>query len=615
MMDHKEPLYPRSLYRSLPSLFLHRVEERGQQPLFGSKQENGWKTIGYREALGQIKRLFMALRELHVQSGERLAIIAPNSPRWAMADLAILSAGGVTVPIYPNEMVSGIEKILAETQAVGLFVGGEEAREKVRQVVPHLSDLRFVIDLQGEPEKTGAVAGRAKPLREAYDALQARYARHEDFDAFFAAQEQIDPSDLATIIFTSGTSGEAKGVMLTHGQLLNNLEAALQVIPLQSGDRLLSFLPLSHSFERTCGLYAPIYAGAEVFYAPSVAEVDSALREVSPTVIIGVPRSCEKMAERIEERERRAARPLRFLFRRHLAAELQAAYNRQGDNAPYRWIAPFYRWLGRKLFWPKIAQGLGGRLRLMVIGGAALPPSLAEWINALGLCVLPGYGLTEAGPVVSVNPLQAKRLDTVGLPLPGVEVRVNPAGELLVRSPSVMSGYFQREEETRQALDSEGWLHTGDLATLDAQGYITLCGRIKDLIITSGGKNIAPQPLESALASQPLVEQVCVLGEGRPYLVALIVPSKERLCAFGREKNLGHLPYEELLQRPEVETLFQHYIEETNRRFPPYAHLRKIALLATPFSTESGELTTTLKIKRRQIEERQRALLDCLYAQ
>jgi long-chain acyl-CoA synthetase len=420
----------------------------------------------------------------------------------------------------------------------------------------------------------------------------------------------VGTGQLATIIYTSGTTGEPKGVMLTHGALVSNIQGAAQVLRVSDADVGLSFLPLSHAFERMVS-WVYLYCGVQLIFAESFDTIGRDLSLVKPTVLTAVPRVYEKLQARVMEKGLSGSASRVALFRWALRAGLagaRPALRGQKAGVLPRWQAR----LGDRLVWTRVRAAVGGRLRLLVSGSAPLPNDVAEFFAAAGLPITEGYGLTETAPALTVNPPDAQRIGTVGKPLPGVEIRIAEDGEILARGPNLMAGYYNKPDVTAEIV-RDGWLHTGDVGSIDAEGYLSITDRKKDLIVTSGGKNVAPQPIESVLKSSPLVSEAVVIGDRRNFVAALIVPDftalERRLKALGRAPGA----HEELVTRDDVVSLYQEIVDALNRDLSPYERIRRIKVLPTEFSIDSGELTPTLKVKRKDVTRKWAAAIEDMY--
>jgi long-chain acyl-CoA synthetase len=589
--------------RTLIRLFFDTVATWHKPAQFLRRQEGGWERISADRALVDVESLGLGLRHLHVERGDRIAILAENRYEWAVADLAILGIGAVTVPVYPTLTADQTRAILAHSGARGAIVSSAEQLAKVRTVQGALPHLEFLVPMDAVP-----LAG---PREHSWDKVAGRGAisRSADPLLFRAEADRVLPEDLATIIYTSGTTGEPKGAMLSHANISGNAEAGLKVIDLRPTDVNLSFLPLSHVFERMAGLYTMMAAGVSTAFARSIDTVAQDAMEVHPTILTGVPRFFEKVRARVLENARSQPLLRRGVFYWGLGEGLRKARAHLARRPYLSPLAP----LADHLVAARVRERVGGRLRLAISGGAPLHPMVLEFFFAMGIPVIEGYGLTETSPVICLTPLGREKPGSVGPPLPGIEVRIGEEGEILTRGPHVMLGYWNAPEATEQAMRG-GWFHTGDVGHLDEEGYLHITDRLKDLLVTAGGKNVTPQPLENRLKGSKWVAEAVVLGDGRPYVVALIVPNFERLERLARTQGWPFASRAELLARPEILGIFQRRVDRLNATLAPFEQIKRFTLLEREMTLEGGELTPTLKVRRRVVQERHAALIEKLYA-
>jgi len=580
--------------------FRRSRERRGDAPLFLAKRENAWRAWSYAEVDRQSALLARFLAASGVAPGDRVLLFAENRPEWGIADLAIMRAGAVTVPAYTTHRPADLVYLLDHSGAKAAVVSTPQLLARLHAALDEVRGVQMVIcvdpcdhDAPGHVRQVGwdeaLAAGAAAP--------------EVDFT------DRAGPDDLACFIYTSGTSGRPKGVMLSHGNILANVGGAIRLLERAGlGEEVfLSFLPLSHAYEHTAGLHFPIAIGARVYYAEGMEHLARNFAETRPTIVTCVPRLFEVMHQRIcREMERRWGLRARLFFR---AVELG---RKRYEKVPLTLAERIEDRLLERLVRRRVAERFGGRLKAMVSGGAPLPYEVGVFFLALGLPVLQGYGMTEASPVISCNPPDACRIETVGPPLEGVEVRIAEDGEILVRGPNVMKGYYRDPVATAEALEG-GWLHTGDVGVLDPDGYLRITDRKKDIIVNSGGDNIAPQKVEGILCLEPEIAQAVVYGDRRPYLVALVVPDPEFLAAFARANGLSCEP-QRLVEHPGVREAVQRAVERANRQLSVMERVRRFALLPQPFSIEDGTLTPTLKVRRQTVYERHRELIESLYA-
>ena len=588
---------------TLSDLFYGSVDGFRKPEHLRYKQGGAWRAWSSDELRAAVEETSMGLASLGLDRGDHVAILSENRPEWAFADMAVLALGGADVPIYPSLPAAQVRYILADSEAKAVFVSNATQAAKVAEARGGLEGLKHVIAF--EPVE-GALA--LEELR-----ARGREALAKEKDAVRTRAARVKASDLATIIYTSGTTGDPKGVMLTHGNLVSNTLGAAKFLPqLQPDWTCLSFLPLCHVFERTAGHNLMLYAGATIAYAESVERVADNMVEVRPQIMSSVPRLYEKMYARVHEKVAKDPKWRQAVFRWALAVGRAGFQARVARRSP----GPLLRLklaLAERLVFAKIKERTGGRLEIFVSGGAPLSREIAEFFGAADILICEGYGLTETSPVITCNRPERLRPGSVGQPIEGVEVKIAEDGEILTRGPHVMRGYYKKPEATREAIDPEGFFHTGDIGTLDADGYLSITDRKKDLLVTSGGKKIAPQPIENVLKRSPLVAEAVVLGDRRKYAAALIVPEFGALER--RLKDLGRPPGEraELVRRDDVVALYREIVDALNRELSQFERIKQFRLLPREFTIESGELTPTVKVRRRAVEQNWAAEIEEMY--
>jgi long-chain acyl-CoA synthetase len=561
-----------------------------------------------RRYFDEIRHLSLGLVSLGVTPGDRVALMSESRPEWLIADAAILTAGAASVPIYPNLPAAQVRYILADSRARAVIVADEEQAAKVRVARADLPDLSAVVVVD-RGDDTGVSDGEhslAEMLGRGHDRL-----RHENGlgREYKEAAMAIRPDALATIIYTSGTTGDPKGVMLTHAAIVANLLGVDGMIDVTDEDVALSFLPLSHALERTV-MYFYLYKGATVTFAESLDTIGRDLVRVSPTVMTGVPRVYEKLHARILAGVAQAPPARRAIFAWAIRVGLARAHAELTGQKPSL-AARLQQPLADRLVFSKIRERTGGRLRFVVSGGAPLSTTVASFLFAVGIPVVEGYGLTETAPVLTVNPLKAPRLGTVGKALRQVELRIAADGEILARGPNLMTGYFGKPDATAEAI-KDGWFHTGDIGRLDDDGYLLITDRKKELIVTAGGKNVAPQPIELWVKRHPLVAEAMLIGDRRQFISALVVPDFSALTSHLAEEP--DTDRASLVARPDVAALYEKIVTDANYDLPRYEQIKKFALLPTEFTVATGELTPTLKVKRRVVSEKWADEIEALYA-
>ncbi|HZS10161.1 MAG TPA: long-chain fatty acid--CoA ligase [Blastocatellia bacterium] len=595
--------------RTINELFMQAVSRRADRVIMRYKRQKVWHEITGAQLDERVRNVSLGLVRLGVEPGDRVALLAESSPEWSIADYAILACGGINVPVYPTQSVEQVGFILRNSGARVLFVSNQKQLKRVQPALDSLGGSGpKLIMFESPKEEIRAVT--------LLDDLEKRGAeeRTRRPGIYREMVTKAQPDDLATIIYTSGTTGEPKGVMLTHRNLVTDALRSAEVFSLNPDDEALSFLPLAHVFERTV-LYIYMHLGVRVSFARGVEYVAEDIREVRPTVVTAVPRLFERILATINKKAADAPPAQQKVFQRALKIGREiAALRDQRKSVPFTLRLQYG--LYDRLVFSKWREAVGGRIRFFVSGGAALPTEIALTFAGAGLIILQGYGLTETSPVVAVNRLDDNRFGTIGQAIPGVKVKTAEDGELLVQGDIVMQGYYQNAEETEKALERQGdgvWFRTGDIGTIDEGGFIRITDRKKDLIKTSLGKYIAPQMIENLIRGIPLVEQVVVIGNSRKYPAALIVPGFEGLRAYADSLSLNVRDKAELVRHPRVVEFFKKKVDEVTRELAPYEKIKKIALLEKEFTIESGELTPTLKVRRRFVEEKYREVIDALY--
>ncbi len=592
--------------QNLNDLFLDAVERFGSKAAALRYKANGvWHDVTHQEVARRVKRTALGLRELGVQPGDRVAILAPNCPEWAIADFACLSIRCADVPVYPTLPAKQAAYVLRDSGAVAVFVADAGQYAKVADHRADLPALRHVIMFAGDASVPGVTTIQA--VEQLGAAAERRYPDYE------REARAVSPDDLATLIYTSGTTGDPKGVMLTHRNFTTNVISALRRLPVGPSDSALSLLPLSHSFERMAGHYCLFQAGVTICYAESLELVAANMQEVRPTIVLAVPRLYEKIYGRVLESALAGSSLKRRIFfwsKRHGEAWVDLTLNRQTVPAGLA----FKRRIADRLVFAKLRARTGGRIRFFVSGGAPLSADIAKFFFAAGLPILEGYGLTETSPVICVNPFDRPRLGSVGPAIDGVEVRIASDGEILARGPNIMRGYYNKPEATRETIDADGWFHTGDIGELDAEGYLRITDRKKDIIVTAGGKNIAPQPIENLVKTSGFLLNAVMIGDKRKFPIMLVVPNPDAVKAWATERGLPTADYGALLKHPDAVARVEREVMANLRDLATYETPKKFLLLPEDFTIESGELTPTMKVKRRVVEQRYKDLIERAYA-
>ena len=595
-------------YKNLAEMFYSKRQDFPSHIAYKFKSKGQWISVSFEEAVDQTEKIAAGLAAEGIKKGDKIALISSNRLEWALADYAAHFLGAILVPLYPSLLEHQVQFILNDSQSKVVIVEDIIQFKKIDAVRPNLTAVEhyYLIDTNSE-----TLAPPWKPFEflteESYSFLQ------KNKNYIPESIDNIRKEDLATIIYTSGTTGEPKGVMLCHQNFITNLDDVSQLFECYPEDIFLSFLPLSHILERTAGHYFPCYHAATVAFAENIDSVAANLLEIRPTLMISVPRLFEKIYARIREAVETGSPLKRKLF--YWAIKVGSEYmqkKKEKINVPLSLRikqAAAYR-----LVFSKLKARVGGRLRYFVSGGAPLPAAIGEFFNAAGLVILEGYGLTETSPGICFNRPDAYKFGAVGRPLPSVELKIAEDGEILTRGNHVMLGYYNKIEDTHDVIDSNGWFYTGDIGFIDDDGFLVITDRKKNLIVTSGGKNVAPQPIENNLKTSSYIEEAVVIGDKRKFCSALIVTAQEAVINWAKKADITYTNYEELLNRTELYNLIQSEIDHLMSDFASYERIKKFLLITNPFSQEAGELTPSLKTKRKMIEKNYARQIDQLYA-
>ncbi len=573
----------------------YTVVERNSGCVMMYKQTAKWISISSSELYRDVLGVARSLEKWGVRRGDRVAILSENRPEWAVADFATQLLGGVVVPIYGTLTPEQTAYILRDSGARVIFVSSDAQLQKFLAAKDQtVVEKAVIMDDAGTPD--------ALPMHRLMHG--GPVGRDSEFDA---RARSLGPSDLATIIYTSGTTGVPKGAMLTHGNLACNVEYSLREVPVSAGDLGVSFLPLAHVTARHVD-YAWLYRGVTVAYCPVLDQLPATLQEMRPTIFVGVPRVYEKMYAQVQLKVQSGLKRALYNWAMKVGHAHRAQTLEQKRPTALSWR------LADKLIFSKVRQGMGGRVRIYLSGGAPLARQMGEWFADVGIRLDEGYGLTETSPVIAVNTPAHHKLGTVGRPLPNVEVKIADDGEILVRGPSVFQGYWNLPEQTSQAL-VDGWFHTGDIGNLDSDGFLSVTDRKKDLLKTSGGKFITPQPIEKSLQMSPWVAEAVVLGDRRKFPAVIIAPDFRLLEPWARNNGVAFNSREELVADSAVRNLYETVISEINQKLARYEQIKKFLLVPEEFSIANGLLTASMKLRRRQVEERYRQQIDALYTE
>jgi len=591
--------------RTLNRMFLNRIEEGGDSVRYLVPHEGRWDPMTYREVGSAVREMASGLMALGLSRGDKVAILSGTRVEWCLADIAVILGGFVTVPIYPSSLPDQAGYILGHSEARVVFVEDGMQWNKVAGVWKDLPSLSTVVLFTGPSE------GKERTIdlpRLRSKGIEYAAANPEDFSR---RTEAIRPEDDLTIIYTSGTTGSPKGVVIRHSNVAFDVAATLSVCLISKGDVMLQFLPLAHVLGRFEHLLS-FDAMTVTAFARGIQTVAEDLPAVRPHVMISVPRLYEKFYAAVLAKVHEEGGLKKRIFLWALSVGREVSARKQRNEPVTGWLSVKFS-LADRLVFGKIRGKLGGRLRFFVSGGAPLTREIAEFFHAMGILILEGYGLTETPSVVSAQNMDQFKFGTVGKPLPGTEVRIASDGEILIRGPHVFKEYYRNPEATQEAIDPEGWFHSGDIGTIDADGFLRITDRKKDIIVTSGGKNVAPQNIENLLKNDKFISHAFVYGDRRKYLTALITLSGEDIVKWAERNDIPERDLVLLSRNPKVEAMMRSRVDEINRQLATFEQVKKFVLLGSDFTQETGELTPTLKVKRKVVIKKYGNLLDALY--
>ena len=596
-------------FNTIPQLYNHLVEEFGRKndkPFLMRKVSGKFEGFTYAELKMRTESLAGGLSSLGISKNDKIAILSENRPEWVFSDFAILGLGAIDVPIYPSLTAESVEFILNNSESKAIIVSNKFQLNKVLKIKNKCRHLKFIIVLneKDKPSDQKMIFGFSEVMEQGA-IFNANHPAN-----FEKCSGKINGDDVCTIIYTSGTTGEPKGVMLTHKNILSNVKGALEILSVSPSDVFLSFLPLCHIFERMAGYYTAFATGGAIYYAESIDSVAQNLLEVHPTIITTVPRLFERIYSRIMKNVEKQPESKQKIF--YWAIETGKEFARAKRQGKLTVTLSVKRKLADKLVFRKLRERTGGQLRFFVSGGAPLSRDLGEFFEAIGIIILEGYGMTESSPVIAANTLDDYKFGTVGKPLPGVSIKIASDGEILVRGANVMQGYYKNKKETEEVL-KDGWLHTGDIGVFDSEGFLMITDRKKYLFKTSAGKYIAPTPIENLFLASKYIDQFVLIGDRRMFLSALIVPDFEALKEYADSHKIIYDKPEDLSKSKEINDLIEKDMAKLQKKLANYERIRKFALLDKPFSLEEGEITPSLKVRRKYVEERYQNLIEGMY--
>ena len=595
-------------YKTISEMFLSVTNEFSSKPLYYYKKNREWIGIKGSDVKATVRNLAAGLRSIGISESDKVSILSTNSPRWSMSDYGIICNGSVAVTVYPTLLAAQVEYILSNSDSKAVFVENEDQLNKVMSIKQNVEAMTHIIVMDDSYD------GDSKEVINFTDFLNlGQNYENENGFSLSAISDNMKTDDLLTIIYTSGTTGNPKGVMLTHGNLMSNMMATIKMADLKTtdGHSFLSFLPLSHVLERMAGHFTSFSIGATVYFAESIETVADNLVETSPTIVCSVPRLFEKMYNKINDGLKTAPSIRRKIFA--FAYNVGKSTADVKDKSQLTGLSKIKFNLAKKLVYSKVKQKLGGNIQFFVSGGAPLSKEVAEFFSYLNITILEGYGLTETSPVLTSNVEDDYKFGTVGKPLFNVEIKIADDGEILAKGPNIMKGYYKNDEATKESIDSDGWLHTGDIGEFDDEGFLKITDRKKSLIVTSGGKNIAPAPIENALISSVYIEQVVAIGDKRNFISALVAPNFEALEGYLKDKGVEGLSASEMVEHDLTKALFQEEVDSRMDPFPKYEKIKKVTVIDRLFELERGEITPSLKIRRKAVTENFKDQIDAMY--
>jgi long-chain acyl-CoA synthetase len=601
------PIYKE--FKTISQLFQIMTKDYGKvkdRPVLKYKSGDQWVGVKYNELASQTELLALGLASMGVKRGDKIAIIAENRPEWVYADFATIGLGAVDVPLYPISTSDTIEFCLNNSEAIAIVVSNKFHLNKVLKVRNNCKTLRFIIVMNNDDR------GDEKYVYTMNDVQTLGLEYKKEHPTHFEDSSRLcQENDVCTIIYTSGTTGEPKGVVLTHKNVCSNVKAAHEIFSIGETDTFLSFLPLCHIFERMAGYYTAFSGGCTIAYAESIEKVASNMKDIQPTIMTAVPRLFERIYSKIKRNAESQPEKKQKIFNWAIEVGKEFALAKKSGQPVPIFLSLKIK-LADKLVFQKLREATGGKMRFFISGGAALARELGLFFEAVGLLVVEGYGLTESSPVIAVNRVNDYKFGTVGKPMPGVEIKIAKDGEILAYGPNIMQGYYKNKKETDETIKN-GWLHTGDIGVFDAEGFLIITDRKKHLFKTSGGKYIAPTPIENMFLASKYIDQFVLIGDRRMFVSALIVPDYEALKEYADANRIQYKDLDELVNMKQIYELLDKELDQFQKKLANFERVRKFAILDKPLTIEGGELTPSLKVKRKVVEERYKGLIEDMY--
>jgi long-chain acyl-CoA synthetase len=593
------------MYQSVIHLLLNTIEKYADKVALKSHFDGPVKQYTYRQFGEMIEHLMLGMRKYGLNAGDKIAILSNNRPEWTIADFAVFALRGIAVPIYPTLIPKQIAYILNDSETRAIFVEDKVQYDKISQVKDQIPSLEYIFSFSRIEQADKGCQTFEQLLEEGKSYVSG------SGNAFTDSMKEIQPSQVCSFVYTSGTTGEPKGVMLNHKGFIRAIISAEAVINLNDQDIFLSFLPLSHLYERLGGHWCAFYRGATVHYARSIDTVVDDIAIAKPTIIVSVPRLYEKIMAAVLAQVESGSAVKRKIF--YWALATGRSYYEQKHRGKISAVVNKKFSLANRLVFHKIKDKMGGRLRIPISGGAPLTPETLKFFEAMDMPIIEGYGMTETHLIITLTPLGASRYGSCGKPIEGVSIKIAEDGEILVKGDTLMTGYYKKEDLTRDMIDNEGWLHTGDIGFLDEDKFLYITDRKKNIIVTSGGKNIAPAPIENEIKKSIYIDDLCLIGNGRKFISALIMPNYDALCNWAAGNNITVSNNTELVNDYRVHELMEGEVERLQADFANYEKVKKFHILAEPLSIDKDQLTPSLKIKRKVVEQHFAAEIDRMY--